>query len=131
MVSAVVPASGQVVPDGGAVFDMAGTVQLGMRVSATLDSKKFQSGFKNRIEQVFVDDELKRGVLPDDEEIGSRRSQIGKIRGVELFGAAGKGIRRTEFIDGIDGVESPVHPDVGTRPGSDRLERSLGDGDAV
>ena len=75
MVTAVMPTATQIVPDPDCrtVLGMACFMEMGIRVAAALDSKKFQGCFKDRIKKIFVDDEVEGSVFTDNQEIGARR----------------------------------------------------------
>lgn len=123
MVAAVVPSAGKVVSERLPVLDVACAVELRIGLSAALDAEKPERRLEDRVEEIFVDDERKRSVLPDDHEVGSRACKLGKVGGVEVFRGTRKRVRGAEFIDGADGVESSVYPDVRLCPVAERRKR--------
>ena len=83
--------------DRGSVMQMAGSVHVGLCITATLDPEKFQRVFENGIENGRMHVERGGGVFPDDDEIFALFCQARKIGLGKLFGPA----LRFEIIDGV------------------------------
>ncbi len=125
VVAAIVPSAGKVMPERLSVLDVACAVKLGIGISAALDAEEPERRLEDRVVEIFVDDERKRSVLSDNHEIGSRAGELRKVGRVEVLRGARKRIRSAEFIDGADGIERAVHPDVRLCPAAERRKRTF------
>lgn len=113
MVAAVVPAAGEVVSDLGTVFQVAGLVEVRLRVTAALDAEELQGIFENGVVDGRVHVEGCGGVGAYDKEVlalGIERREVGAV---EVFLCSGGRVAKFIELVFFKGVERTVDVDAG------------------
>ena len=113
MVAAVVPAAGEVVLDLGAVFQVAGLVEVRFGVAAALDTEELQGIFENGVINGRMYVEGRRGVGAYDKVVlalGIERREVGTVKVFRC--GTGRVAKLIELVF-FKGVECPVDVDAG------------------
>ena len=109
------PTSRQVVPDFGTVLQVAGTMEVRLGVTATLNTKEHQRLFKNRVENGRMNVECRRSVLTNYNKVftGCTRNKATKVSSVKCFYRRVYRVLVTKFIDARNRTKGAIHPDIG------------------
>ena len=113
MVTAVVPAAREVVVYLGTVFKVAGGVEMGLGVAATLDAEELQGVFEDGVVDGRVHVEGGRGVVAHDDVVFALGIEGREVGTVQVFFLRAGGVLRAELVDAGEGVERSVDPHVG------------------
>ena len=106
------PTARQVMSDFGAVFQVAGLVEVRICITAALNPEELQGVFEDGIVDGRVHMECCRSVFAYDKEVFACCRKRSKIGSVQVFFFCADGVLFTKLINAFHRVESSVNPDV-------------------